>query len=84
MSIELVAVIFIAGMLFDHFLLNKVAGLISPEVAKLQADVAGIIGKASATATTVTHVLVPATPAVPIPPVAPAAPVAPVAPAPAA
>lgn len=74
MDIGLIAVVFIGGMLFDHFVLNKLAGLVAPEVAKVQADLATIAGKLGVNQT-ITHVVVPAAPApaapAPAPPLPP-------------
>ena len=78
MEILIVGVVsFIAGILVDHLLLNKVAGLVSAEVAKLQADVAHLTGQATAAINSavapVVHVNVPAAaPTTATPPVLPA------------
>ena len=76
MEILIVGVVsFIAGILVDHLLLNKVAGLVSADVAKIQADLAHLSGQAAAAVNAVApvvHVNVPAAPTTATPPVLPA------------
>ena len=64
--VAFMTIAFIGGILVDHFWFNKIAGLVSSDVAKLQAEVAGLAAKGSIG--TVTHVVVPATPAGPAAP----------------
>lgn len=71
MSVEVLGLVvaFIGGVLVDHFFFNKLAGLVSADVAKVQADVAAVVAKFNPTAVPVA----PATPAAPPAATAPAA-----------
>jgi hypothetical protein len=71
MDFGILVLAFIGGMLFDHFLLNKVAGLVSPEVAKLQADAAAAAARVE---TILSHLIPGAAPAAPTIPLAPPTP----------